>query len=191
MMKKLFVGVLVMTLIFGGIGVVSAFGGPGGNMSYGQQNVQKPYYNQQNVNPLNLSEEQEEKLEDVQENFWEVREDKREELLEANQELKELYFNNGEKSEIEKLQEKVSSLQTELNQSRYNYWNEVKDILTDEQIEELEEGNFGVGLNNNFINSGAYGPGMRRSRPGSRGYGMQDNYNSKGYVGQRGPGYCN
>ena len=122
MMRKLFVGVLVMTLIFGGIGVVSAFGGPGGNMSYGQQNVQKPYYNQQNVNPLNLSEEQEEKLEDVQE----------------------------------------------------NYWNEVKDILTDEQIVELEEGNFGMGLNNNFNNTGAYGPGMRRSRPG-----------------QRGPGYCN
>ena len=129
MMRKLFVGVLVMTLIFGGIGVVSAFGGPGGNMSYGQQNVQKPYYNQQNVNPLDLSEEQEEKLEDVQENFWEVREDKREELLEANQELRELYFNNGEKSEIEKLQEKINSLRTELNQLRYNYWNEIKDIV--------------------------------------------------------------
>ena len=31
-----------------------------------------------------------------------------------------------------------------------------------------------MGLNNNFNNTGAYGPGMRRSRPG-----------------QRGPGYCN
>ncbi|MGM0437678.1 MAG: Spy/CpxP family protein refolding chaperone [Bacillota bacterium] len=189
-MRKLFIGVLVMTLIFGGIGIASAFGGPGGNMGYRQQNVQKPYYNQQNANPFDLSEEQEEKIEDVQENFWEIREDKRAELLEANQELRELYFNNGDKSEIEKSQEKVNSLQTELNQSRFNYWNEVKNILTDEQLEELEEGNFGMRLNNNFNNSGAYGPGMRRSRPGARGYGMQGNYNSKGYVGQRGSDYC-
>lgn len=40
-----------------------------------------------------------------------------------------------------------------------NYWNEVKKILTDEQLEKLEEGNFGMGLNNNFNNSGDYGPG--------------------------------
>ena len=42
-----------------------------------KENLQKPYYNQQNVNPFDLSEKQEEKMVDAQENFWEVREDKR------------------------------------------------------------------------------------------------------------------
>ena len=62
---------------FGGIGVVRAFGGSGVNMGYRKENLQKPYYNQQNVNPFDLSEKQEEKMVDAQENFWEVREDKR------------------------------------------------------------------------------------------------------------------
>ena len=162
-MKKLFASVLVLTLIFGSIGVANAFGGPSGNMGYNQQNIQKPYYNQQDID-LDLSDDQEEKLEEVQENFWEEREEKSEELIESNEELRELYFNNADKEEIEKLQDKIKTLQTELNQIRFNYWNEVKNILTDEQINELEEITIA--------------------------FGMQNNYNNQEFRGNRGHGYC-
>jgi len=162
-MKKLFTSVLVLTLIFGSIGVANAFGGPRGNMGYNQQNIQKPYYNQQNID-LDLNDDQEEKLEDIQENFWEEREEKSEELMESNEELRELYFNNANKEEIEKLKDKIKTLQTELNQIRFNYLNEVKNILTDEQLNELEESTIG--------------------------FGMQGNYNNQGFRGHRGQGYC-
>lgn len=136
-MRKIFAGILILTIVFGSIGIANAFGGPGGNMGY----------NQQEVNPLNLTEEQENKFEDIQENFWENREEKVEELLETNDDLRELYFENGEKEEIEKLKEKINIIQTELNQLRFNFWDEVRSILTDEQLEELEDSYSGIGYN--------------------------------------------
>lgn len=158
-MKKLISGLLVLSLIVVGISSVGfAFGGPGGKFNSGG-----PYYNQQVYNnPLDLTEEQEEKLEDLYEDFFDRREDIIDELRDKNDDLRELVLNETSNN-ITGLKDEIEKLQNQLLNLRIEHWNELKNILTSEQLEKLEDNGFGI------YRSGMYGRGWNNCFSQSQG----------------------
>jgi len=156
-MKKIISMILVLGLLVTGFSLsIDAFGGPkGGNngvqttKGYNQNDVQRNFYN----NPLDLDDSQMEKMNEARNDFFEKREDLQSELQGLNSELKELVMENADDEEIATIRTKINNLQSELENSRVNYWNQVKNILTEEQIAEM---------NNNF-NRGRQNFGNNRS----------------------------
>mgnify|MGYP006279676543 FL=1 len=165
-MKKIVSVMLVLGLIFIGLNVTSeAFGGPRmmGGPRYNNQRTnggQRQFYqnNQYANNPLNLSEEQYDKLVEIRNNYFDNRIEISEELQQVNIQIREFIFENGNNENISNLRTKMINLQNELNNLKINHWEDLKIILTAEQIEEIKE------FENRNNNSEEYGynyhPGM-------------------------------
>ncbi len=195
-MKKIITVLMVMTLIFAGVSVVGAarggfYGrggmGPGYSMGYGAG------YSG-NQNHLDLSDEQQEKLQEINENFFAKRDELREQLWDTNQKLKELVYSDTSAEEVDNLRNQINSLQTEMNNLRFSHNDEIKAVLTEEQLTKFEEYfNGNPGQNN----SQSYGPGFMGGpggygHMGFRGYGpgsMMGSGNFRGYA-PMGRGWC-
>ena len=180
-MKKLIAYLLVFGLVLTGFSMTtSAFGGHHHGGGFNQNRRDEDY----NRNPLDLTEEQLDVMDDVRDDFFDEREELGEEMMEANFELRELIINDGSSEKIAELKEEVNRLQTKMNNLRFSFWQEMKEVLSEEQIEEMqdfeEEYNghrfmgfgMGFGMNDSY---GPHGPGMMYNQ--GHGYKGHNNFN--------------
>jgi Spy/CpxP family protein refolding chaperone len=202
--KKIISVVMVFSLMVVGMSLTSkAFGGHNGMMGgpgYNNQSngYQRPYHNGQQYggyssNPLDLSEEQQDKITDIREKFFEKSIELNEQLQEVNWNLREMIYKNGTSEEITNLRNKMNNLQIELDNLRINYWEDLKEKLTKEQLEKLsefqsEENEQGYGpyQNRGFGQQRMMGPGFSYKRNFGPGYGARDGNMRPGF----GMGWC-
>ncbi len=170
-MKKMITALLVFSLIVVGVSTVSsAYNGYGNTKGRPFADSQREYNYRQN-NPLDLTEEQLEKMDTLHNDFFAERDETRENLWEANSQLRELQLNNAGEQEIAELRNKINNLQTELNNLRFNHQENIKNMLTEEQIEELKE------FHDDYGYGGKRGASVARNnnQRGGRGRGTKGN----------------
>jgi len=165
-MKKIITGLMVLSLIVvGGAGVSLAYGGPEGK-GMSRMNDQRPYYEnrQYQNNPFDLSEEELNEFTEIKEEFFEEREELVNNLRENNRQLRELILSGADDEEIANLRNKINVLQNDVMNMRTEQFTGLKEILSDEQIEEL------IDIDRNFAqmrnNSGRKGAGRNGSNRG-------------------------
>ncbi|MCF8009406.1 MAG: Spy/CpxP family protein refolding chaperone [Halanaerobiales bacterium] len=186
-MKKIIVSTLILSLVVLGVGnyVVDAFGGPGGGFRF-DNDIQRPYYNQtqtQTNSVLELSEEQLDQIYEMREEFFTNRVEITEMLQEKRFELRDEILKNESSEKISELEEEIAVLQEKINQTREDYLTQIREILTEEQINILVESESGFALNygvNNFANQNLNYNRMQYG--GSR----FDSYQSRSFGGMRG-----
>ncbi|QTL97168.1 periplasmic heavy metal sensor [Iocasia frigidifontis] len=159
MRKKILITALMALILALGVSSYSlAYGGgpafrPGGGfMHYGMHHG--PGY--QDRNPLDLTEEQQTQLRELQDEHFSQMEDNHQELFDLNNQLREAVFAGGEEL-ISGLKDKIGSLENELTDLRVDYWRGLQDILTEEQLLEMEEWfNKGRGFRGRGMGMGLY-----------------------------------
>ena len=170
MMKKVIGLGLVILLVVGMSTLVWAHGsyGLGAN---GKPGAGLQYNNNRNYQPggyqarVDLSEQQEEKMEALEEKYEDKIEDDVDELRDKQEKLHDLYFDKeAARKEIVKVQTEINSLQTKLRELNTEYRLDVRDILSTEQLEEsAETGRFGMMSFSDFRahHQGGFGRGMK------------------------------
>lgn len=183
-MKKVISYVLVLGLLVAGFSMTtSAFGGSHHERGFNQnRQVSAKVGTNYNANPLELTEEQLDELGDIRDDFFDKREDKREELQETNFDLRELLLNDGSDEKVASHRTKLNNLQSDINNLRINYWKDVKNVLNEEQIAEMnklqeESGNVGFGIHGG---NRSFGPGIKGN--GSR---LNNNFQNSRSNGRR------
>ncbi|MFO7819156.1 MAG: periplasmic heavy metal sensor [Halanaerobacter sp.] len=144
-MKKLVSLVLVLSLVLGGSALVFAYSGPQkGNRGQGRNN-QAQQNRMTGAERLDLSDEQIEKMEELRDEHFEKQDELRDDVFDKREELREMYFDSeANKDEIVSLQEEVNQLQAKLADARMEHRLGMRDILSDEQLEESADlANFG------------------------------------------------
>lgn len=142
-------GVSSYSLAYGG---GSGFRPGGGFMYYGMHHG--PGY--QDRNPLNLTEEQKTQLRELQDDHFSQMDDRHQELLDLNNQLREAVL-AGDEELISGLKDKIDSLENELIDFKVNYWRGLQDIMTEEQLLEIEEGfNKGRGFRGRKMGMGPF-----------------------------------
>jgi Spy/CpxP family protein refolding chaperone len=208
-MKKLLTGFLVMTF------VVTAFVGM--TYAHGPQGKYGAEYNQDSRNfgsgysQVEMTESQIDKMSEYRAEFYNESEEIRDQLRELNWELRDLYMKNATNEEIGRVKDEIQVLAEEMNEMRIENQEKIQSILTDEQLQMIEENsaNFQNRFDDDrfgrFNRDSQFGPGMMDGRSGYRsfqgrdfdqGYGMRSgmmgnrfNQNFDGFSGY-GPGFC-
>lgn len=169
-MRKLIVYTLVFSLVILGVGVYSAGafqgkGGPGNRID----DEQRPYFQQEEVNAIDLNEEQIDEVEELKEEFFDNKGDLIEELQDKRLLLREAILEE-EDGTVTELEDEISELRTEIDEARTDYLNSLKSILTEEQIEMISEndyrmalGNMGFNYNNRPASKNGYNQMQSRS----------------------------
>ncbi len=208
-MKKLLTGFLVMTF------VVTAFVG----MTYAQGPQAKSgrSYNNEAHNygtdyrQVELAESQIDKMSEYRAEFYNESEELRDQLRELNWELRDLYMKDAANEEIGRVKDEIEVLAEEMNEMRTANQEKIQSILTDEQLQVIEENKenfqnrFDDDRSGRFNRDSQFGPGMMDRRSGSssfqgrdfdQGYGMRSssrgnrfNQDFAGFSGY-GPGFC-
>jgi len=166
-MKKLLSISLVAVLILGLSVFVWAHGGSNNNY-----NNDAGHYGQE----LNLSHQQEEQLEELEDDYYDQLDDLRDDLWDKREDLRDEYVDKSNKKEdIIELQQEVNQLRNKLFELQQEYRLEVRDILSSSQLEMMNDrGMFGMGgyghgrhnggmhhgLNGQGPQNGHHGPGM-------------------------------
>lgn len=212
-MKKLLTGILVMAFL------VTAFVG----LTYAHGPMGKGGYNSEyNANPGNygvgyrqieLTESQLDKISEYRKEFYNESEELRDQLRDLNWELRDLYMTDASNEEIGALEDKIEVVVEELNQKRTANQEKIESILTEEQLQQIEENRnnfenrfqdrdfdrFGRRFSDNrfddrFSYRSQMGPGMMNGYrgygnmgPGMMGQGFSNNF---GAYGEYGPGAC-
>jgi len=152
-MKKIIILTLVLSLLVLGIGAfsVSAQGGPGGfGQGYRLDDRQRPYYQQNEVNYLDLGEEQLDEIADFRDEFFDTREDLVEELQDKRYELREAIITDESEEVISELESEVSDLQNQVTSARTEYLKKMRSVLTEEQINMMIENEYRIGMGSEF-----------------------------------------
>ena len=137
--NKLILAVLIfglMTLTFSSTGFAFPGNGWRGMMNFHMgsgysNNVQEDY------NPLDLNEEQQELLKERREEFIDKYMELDKEMHELNLELIDLIMSNSKDEDIDTMKGKITTLQNNLLDIRTEYWKGLQVVLTNEQLEEL------------------------------------------------------
>ncbi|MTI59890.1 MAG: hypothetical protein FH762_07875 [Firmicutes bacterium] len=139
MRKKIFIIVLMGLVLALGVSTYSlAYGGPAAWPDHGFMRMHHgPRY--QDRNPLDLTEEQQTQWRELQDEYFFQMEDNHQELFDLNNQLREAVL-AGDEGLINGLKDKIDSLENELIDLRVDYWRGLQDILTEEQLLEIEEG---------------------------------------------------
>lgn len=142
-LKKIAVYFIVASLLIVGLSSYGfAFGGRGGHgfgmaghgyMTWGyNQNVYQ-------ANPLDLTEEQQEKLAELQEEFITESNELRSDLWDKQTELHEKIYEGASTQVIDALKVQINKFQEQLLDFQIGHLTKTSDILTDEQLEEVKE----------------------------------------------------
>lgn len=208
-MKKLATGLLVMTfLVTAFVGMTYAQGPQakhGGGYSDDAQNYGV------GSRQIELTESQIDKMSEYRAEFYNESEEIRDQLRELNWELRDLYMKDVSNEEMGRVKDEIEVLAEEMNEMRTANQEKMQSILTDEQLEMIEENRasfqsrFDDDRSGRFNRDSQFGPGMMDGRSGSRsfqgrdfdqGYGMRhssrgNRFNQKfdGFSGY-GPGFC-
>lgn len=132
-MKKLLGLGLIVVLV---VGVsVFAFAHDGGH----ENDVDEDYYRDE----LNLSTTQVDKMERIKNKYYERADNIIDDLKEQNHELRELYFTkDNNRNQIIKVREKINQLGDSLFKLRTEVYLDLREILTANQLERMEEHGF-------------------------------------------------
>jgi len=146
-MKKVIVSTLVLSLIvlgFGAFSVEAQMGNKAGGVGNRINNdIQRPAF-QSNV--LDLDEEQTDQIAEIKESHFDKREQLIEELQTTQRELRTELLKNESPEKISALEEQVETLRAQIDQARTDYLNEVKTVLTEEQVQKMAENEYRLGL---------------------------------------------
>jgi Spy/CpxP family protein refolding chaperone len=142
-MRKILSFVLAMTLVLGVS--VYAFAHGGGNGF-----AQDPRINHRNNNfrdELNFSNQQKDQIQELQDKYHDQMDDLMDDMRDKSRDLRDLYFDKGAKDDILKLQAEVNQLRDKMAMLMAEMKLEIRDILTAEQLELMEEhGMMGFGM---------------------------------------------
>ncbi|MBM7624706.1 Spy/CpxP family protein refolding chaperone [Sporohalobacter salinus] len=132
MKKSLSLG-LIMILVVGVSVLAFAHGGGYGN------NGGEDYYRDE----LNLSADQLNKMEDIENKYYEKVDNIIDDLREQNYKLRDLYFDkDSTRAKIIKMQNKINQLQDNLFELRTEMYLDLRQILTANQLERMEDNGF-------------------------------------------------
>jgi Spy/CpxP family protein refolding chaperone len=175
-MKKILLTLLVTALLVGlGAGATMAQG-PQSSKGMGSAGRQVNSFSQNRsqgigLPQVELSDSQIDEAADLRDDFYNSTSDLRDERRDLNRELRDLKFRGASNAEIGKLEDKLEEIDAEFEAIREDHITEIKSILTDEQLESIEEfqseygrrldDDFVRGTRNNYTNNQS-GRGMNR-----------------------------
>lgn len=182
-MKKIITGILVMTFL------ITAFVG----MTYAQRPMGRTNFDQRqssmhldqrgfgmSFEQIDLSESQIDRMAELREDFYNDSSQLREELRALNWEIRDLRLKNASNTEIGAVQDEIEIIVSELNLMRTELQERMQNLLTDEQLAQVES-NF-----NNF--QGRFGDrDFRANRHSSL---RTNRFNQKGNRSNFGFGWC-
>jgi Spy/CpxP family protein refolding chaperone len=208
-MKKLLTGFLVMTFVVTAFVGMTYAQGPQGKYG-GGYNDDARYYGV-GIRQIELAESQINKMSEYRAEFYNESEELRDQLRELNWELRDLYMKNAANEEIGRVKDEIQVLSEELYKMRIENQEKIQSILTEEQLQMIEENRasfqnrFDDDRFGRFNRDSHFGPGMMDGRSGYRsfqgrnfeqGYGMRSgmrgnrfNQDFDGFSGY-GPGFC-
>jgi|GEM_PF-5738147 Spy/CpxP family protein refolding chaperone len=152
-MRRILSFVLVMTMVLGVSGYAFAHGG---RFNQGHRNN---YENNDFHDELNLSNAQEDQLEELQDKYYDQMDNLMDEMRDKNDDLRDLYFDkDADRDEIIAAQKEVNSLRGKMFALMTEMQLEMRDILTAKQLESMEDyGMMGFGMMNGFGMMGGRG----------------------------------
>ena len=151
-MKKVIISTLVLSLIvlgFGAFSVEAQMGNKAGGAGNRVNNNQRPSFQQNtqtNVDILDLDQEQTDKVAEIKEAHFDKRDELVEELQTTQRELRTELLKNESPEKISALEEQVETLRAQIDQARTDYLNEIKTVLTEEQVQKMAENEYRLGL---------------------------------------------
>jgi len=215
-MKKLFTTLLVIVVV--GTLFTGAVFAQGSQSKMGAANNQGSYNMGDRdfgigYNRVELTEEQINEIADLRDDFYNETEELRDQLRELNRELRDLEFRGASNAEIGEIEDRIEEVFIKLDEQRVKNQDRIESVLTEEQLDLIEENrlNYEDRVQGRFNND--FGPGSQRSygRDGysrfnsgfghgmmGRGFsGSRDNYDF-GMMGRNyqnrdfgyGPGWC-
>ncbi len=176
-MKKLLTGVLVMAFL------VTAFVG----LTYAHGPMAKGGYNANTgdygvgYRQIELTESQLDKVSEYREEFYNESEELREELRDLNWELRDLHMTDASNEEIGAVEDRIEAALEEIEQMRAANQEKIESILTEEQLQQIEENRTNLERRFQDGNSDRYGRGFSDNR-------FEDRFTSRP---QMGPGMMN
>lgn len=165
---------MVLTLVLG----ISVYALAHGNNNGAAQGAQNGYRNNDYHGQLNLSAEQEEQMEKLQDRYYE----RTDALRDKREELRDLYFDkNASRQEIVKVQRELNKLRAESFELRTKSQLGVRNMMTSEQLATMEDyGMMGFGMMNGY---GMRGGGRFRGHRGGPGMGGGHMNNNNSMMG--------
>jgi Spy/CpxP family protein refolding chaperone len=123
---------------------------------------------------IGLDEKQQAKIGLLMEKNGAVRIDKQAELEKAQLKMKQLRLSEASDNEVLAMMDKIGLLKTELHKMRYLHRQEVKSILSEEQLDKIKE--LRRDRRGNRFDRGGFGPGSGHPPVSGRGAGMRGGY---------------
>ena len=148
---------------FAGVGFAQ---GPGMN-SGGRNYTSQAKSTGVGYNLVELTDSQTDKIAEFRDEFYNDTEELRDEMRSLNREIRDLEFRGVSNAEIGEVEDKLEEVLTEMDEKRIDHQEKLESILTDSQLETIEENRFeGQGQ---FNNSGkSNGRGSRNNRSNNR-----------------------
>lgn len=162
-MKKTLTVLLIMGFIAVSFAGFSFAQGPGMN-SDGRNYNSKAKSTGVGYNLVELTDSQTEKISDFRDKFYNDTEDLRDELRSLNREIRDLEFRGASNAEIGEVEDKQEEVLNEMGEKRIEHQENLESILTDSQLETIEEKRFdGQGQSNNSGKTNGRGSRNNRS----------------------------
>ena len=157
-MKKLLLTLLVTVLLVGlGAGATMAQG-PQAGKGIGSAGNQMNNFSQNRSQGMGLfqvelSGSQINEIADLRDDFYNSTSDLRDERRDLNREIRDLEFRGASNAEIGEVEDKLEEIDAEFEAKREVHLAEMKSILTDEQLESIEEfqSEYGRRLDDGFV----------------------------------------
>ncbi|MBC7320266.1 hypothetical protein H5T89_06445, partial [bacterium] len=105
--------------------------------------LEPPFWGQNLIKYLDLTDEQINKIRDLTNKYYEKLKELWNKLYDAVFSLRQLQFQRQlDKTQIDKEKEEISNIRKEINNTLSEYWKEFKGILTKEQLSKLTDRSF-------------------------------------------------
>ena len=186
-MKKLLATLLVMVFVVTGFtGLIFA---QGSQSMMGSVNNQGSYNNEERgyrvgYNKIELSEKQINQVADLREEFYNETEELRDQLRDLNREIRDLEFRGASNAEIGEIEDKIENILIKLDEKRAANQQKMEAVLTEEQLNLIEENRLNTEDRFQDRNNNDFGLGSQRI--GRRGY---SSFNSGFGYGMMGRGF--
>ncbi|RCW47773.1 MULTISPECIES: Spy/CpxP family protein refolding chaperone [unclassified Halanaerobium] len=195
-MRKILVGILIVSLALFGVGSsVMAYGGYGMNRGTAAPQVGTGYQS------VELTENQIDRISELREEYYNETDELRDQLRNLRWNLRDLYLKGASNEEIGAIENEIEVIVEKLAKMRGKHQQDIEALLTEEQLQEIENNrnNFGQRFeardygrfDAHYGPHGSYGPGIR-----GRNFFGRGNYNNFGHWMGRGfndfnryPGY--
>ena len=129
-------------------------------------------------NDVNMTDDQDERLADIQEKYWDKSEAIMDSIADKQDQLEKIYRDDSPNyTKADALEDDIYDLNRELIELRRNYRDEARGVLTDEQLSEYPNaffGGYGMGYGRGYgMGYGmGYGKGFGYGMGYGKGYGM-------------------